>query len=73
VGLIDHAMHREGNPAWKPTGYFRSMLRKADSGELHRYQSIFGTLKRGRGQREIWAPGYRGIVCMGGLGVMGEE
>jgi hypothetical protein len=48
VGLIDHAMHREGNPVWKPTGYFRSILRKADSGELHRYQSIFGTLERNR-------------------------
>jgi hypothetical protein len=67
VVLIDHPTHREGNPAWKPNGCFRSMLWRADRGELHPYKSIFGTLKRGRGQRDIRAQDYRGIVCMGGL------
>jgi hypothetical protein len=73
VVLIDHTMHREGNPVWKPNGCFRSMLRKAERGELCLYKSIFGTLKRGKGQSDIWAQGCRGIICMGGLGVMGEE
>jgi hypothetical protein len=30
-------------------GYFRSMLRKAERGELYLHKSIFGILKRGRG------------------------
>jgi replication initiation protein RepC len=49
VVLIDHAMHRQDNPVRKPNGYFRSMLRKAERGELHLHKSIFGILKRGRG------------------------
>jgi hypothetical protein len=49
VVLIDHAMHREDNPVRKPNGYFRSMLRKAESGELNLHKSVFGILKRGRG------------------------
>jgi hypothetical protein len=49
VVLIDHAMHREDNPVRKPQAYFRSMLRKAERGELHLHKSIFGILKRGRG------------------------
>ena len=49
VVLIDHAMHREDNPVRKPTGYFRSRLRKAERGELHLHRTIFGILKRRRG------------------------
>jgi replication initiation protein RepC len=53
VGLIDHAMHREDNPVRRPNGYFRSTLRKADRGEPHRHKSVFGILKRGRGQSDV--------------------
>ncbi len=52
VVLIDQAMHREDNPVRKPNGYFRSMLRKAERGELHLHKSVFGILKRSRGQRD---------------------
>jgi hypothetical protein len=52
VVVIDHAMHREDNPMRKPNGYFCSMIRKAESGELHLHKSVFGILKRGRGQRD---------------------
>jgi hypothetical protein len=34
-------------------GYFRSMLRKAERRELHLHKSVFGILKRGRGQRDV--------------------
>ena len=47
--LIDHAMHREDHPAWKPNGCFRSRLPKAGSGEFHLHTSVFRILKRDRG------------------------
>lgn len=53
VVLVDHAMHREDNPVRKPGGYFRAMLRKAERGELHLHKSVFGILKRGRGQSDV--------------------
>jgi replication initiation protein RepC len=46
--LIDQAMHRQDNPVRKPNGYFRSMIRKAESGELHLHKSVFSLLKAGR-------------------------
>jgi hypothetical protein len=49
VVLIDQAMHREDNPVRQPNGYFRSMLRKAERGELHLHKSVFGILKRVQG------------------------
>jgi replication initiation protein RepC len=49
VVLIDQAMQRPDNPVRKPNGYFRSMIHKAERGELHLHKSVFGILKRGRG------------------------
>jgi replication initiation protein RepC len=46
VVLIDQAIHRQDNPVRKRNGYFRSMLRKAERGELHLHKSVFGILKR---------------------------
>jgi hypothetical protein len=45
---IDQATHRQGNPVRQPNGYFRSIIRKAESGELHLHTSVFGLLKAGR-------------------------
>jgi hypothetical protein len=42
---IDQAMHRQDNPVRQPNGYFRSMIRTAESGELHLHTSVFGLLK----------------------------
>jgi replication initiation protein RepC len=53
VVLIDHAMQREDNPVRKPKGYFRSMLWKAERGDLRLHKFIFGILSRGRGQRDV--------------------
>ena len=53
VVLIDQAIHREDNPVRKPNGYFRSMLQKAERGELHLHKSVFGILKRDRGQSDV--------------------
>ena len=47
VGLINYAVHREDKAMHKPIGYIRSMLRKAESGELHRHNSLFAMFKRG--------------------------
>ena len=49
VVLSGHAVQRKGSLVRKPNGYFRSMLRKAERGELHLHKSVFGILKRGRG------------------------
>jgi replication initiation protein RepC len=49
VVLIDQAMHRPDKPVRKPNGYFRSMIRKSQTGELHLHKSVFGILKAGRG------------------------
>jgi hypothetical protein len=35
---IDRAMLREDNQVRKPNKYFRSILRKPESGELHRHK-----------------------------------
>jgi hypothetical protein len=53
VVLIDQAIHREDNPVRKLKGYFRSMLQKAERGELHLHKSVFGILKRDRGQSDV--------------------
>jgi replication initiation protein RepC len=68
VVLIDQAMPREDNPVRQPNGYFRSMLRKAERGELHLHESVFGILKRGGGQSDVRAQGHRSVLCMGGVG-----
>jgi hypothetical protein len=36
------------DPVRKPNGYFRSMIRKAESGDLHLHKSVFGILKRSK-------------------------
>jgi hypothetical protein len=46
--LIDQTMPGEDSPVRQPNGYFRSMLRKAERGELHLHKSVFGILKRSR-------------------------
>jgi hypothetical protein len=46
-------MQREDNAARKPKGYFRSMLWKAERGDLRLHKFIFGILSRGRGQRDV--------------------
>ena len=49
--LTDQAMQREADPVRKPGAYFRAMVRRAHTGELHLHNSIFGILKReGEGQ-----------------------
>ena len=48
VILIDHAMHRPDNTVRKPNGYFRAMIRKSLTGELHLHKSVFGLLQGGR-------------------------
>jgi hypothetical protein len=50
------------------SGYFRSMLGKAERGELHLHKSVFGILRRGRGQSDVRAQGHRGVLCIGGVG-----
>jgi replication initiation protein RepC len=51
--VIDQAMHREDDPVRRPNSYFRSMIRKAESGEFHLHKSVFGILKQGRGQSDV--------------------
>jgi hypothetical protein len=43
-----HAMHGKNDPVREPQAYFRTMLAKAERGELHLHKPIFGILKRGR-------------------------
>ena len=53
VALSGHAVQRKDSSVRQPNGYFRSMLRKAEGGELHLHKSVFGILKRDRGQSDI--------------------
>ncbi len=46
VVLSGHAVQRKDNLVRKPNGYFRSMLGKAERGELHLHTFVFGILKR---------------------------
>jgi hypothetical protein len=47
--LTDQAMLREDDPVRKPGAYFRAMINRARSGELHLSNSVFGILKREEG------------------------
>lgn len=44
--LTDQGMQREADPVRKPGAYFRAMLERAKTGDLHLHNSIFGILKR---------------------------
>jgi hypothetical protein len=45
VLLTDNACYREEDPVRKPAAYFNAMIKRAEEGELHLHQSIFGILK----------------------------
>jgi hypothetical protein len=47
--LTDQAMQREADPVRKPGAYFRAMIDRAATGELHLSHSVFGILKREEG------------------------
>lgn len=47
--LTDQGMQREDDPVRKPGAYFRAMINRAKSGELHLHNSVFGILKREEG------------------------
>lgn len=47
--LTDQAMQRETDPVRKPGAYFRAMVNRTQTGELHLSHSIFGILKRDEG------------------------
>lgn len=44
--LTDQAMQREIDPVRQPGAYFRAMIQRARTGDLHLHNSIFGLLKR---------------------------
>ncbi|MEW4566156.1 plasmid replication protein RepC [Bremerella sp. JC770] len=44
--LTDQATMREDTPVLKPAGYFRAMVKRAESGELRLHNSIFGFVVR---------------------------
>lgn len=44
--LTDQGMQREAEPVRKPGAYFRAMVRRARTGELHLQPSVFGILNR---------------------------
>jgi hypothetical protein len=44
------------------------LLAECERGELHLHKSVFGILKRDRGQSDVRAQGHRGVLCMGGVG-----
>jgi replication initiation protein RepC len=47
--VTDQAMQRETDPVRKPGAYFRAMVNRTHTGELHLSHSIFGILKRDEG------------------------
>jgi len=47
--LTDQAVQREDDPVRKPAAYFRAMVNRAKSGELHLHNSVFGILKLDKG------------------------
>lgn len=47
--LTDQACLREDDPVRKPGAYFRAMVNRAKSGELHLHSSILGILRREEG------------------------
>jgi hypothetical protein len=44
--LTDQAAQRTDNPVTKPAAYFKAMIKRAHTGNLHLHNSIFGILKR---------------------------
>ena len=50
--LTDQATQRADDPVTKPAGYFNAMINRANTGELHLHNSIFGILKK-EGSSEI--------------------
>lgn len=53
--LTDQAMQREDDPVRKPGAYFRAMVNRTHTGELHLNHSIFGILKREEGNGQASA------------------
>lgn len=49
--LTDQAMQREVDPVRQPGAYFRAMIQRARTGDLHLHNSIFGLLKREEGDQ----------------------
>jgi hypothetical protein len=47
VLLTDQATQRAKDPVTKPAAYFKAMIGRAHSGDLHLHKSIFGILKQG--------------------------
>ena len=50
--LTDQAQQREHNPVYKTGAYFNAMINRAQEGELHLHNSVFGILKKEYGQEE---------------------
>jgi replication initiation protein RepC len=44
--LTDQAMQLDTDPVQQPGAYFRAMIQRAKTGDLHLHNSIFGLLKR---------------------------
>lgn len=44
--LTDQATQRESDPVRKPGAYFRAMVKRSQTGELHLHNSVMGILKR---------------------------
>lgn len=54
--LTDQAGQREDDPVRKPGAYFRAMVKRARTGELHLQPSVFGILKREEGGLRTQTP-----------------